>query len=121
MVLRLRGGIIEPSLKALASKFNCDKMICRKCYVCLKRTPKPCAHQETDRSRTGPPPPPCDQLPQAQVRPHQPAPAEEEAQVDGYSIMGRGVWVSAFWKGDGMDSAALVAPLFFPAFDFAAA
>lgn len=33
MVLRLRGGIIEPSLKALASKFNCDKMICRKCYV----------------------------------------------------------------------------------------
>lgn len=36
LVLRLRGGIIEPSLKALASKFNCDKMICRKCYV---RTP----------------------------------------------------------------------------------
>ncbi|KAK5998204.1 Ubiquitin [Cladobotryum mycophilum] len=34
LVLRLRGGIIEPSLKALASKFNCDKMICRKCYVC---------------------------------------------------------------------------------------
>lgn len=35
LVLRLRGGIIEPSLKALASKFNCDKMICRKCYVRL--------------------------------------------------------------------------------------
>ena len=35
LVLRLRGGIIEPSLKALASKFNCDKMICRKCYVSL--------------------------------------------------------------------------------------
>ena len=54
LVLRLRGGIIEPSLKALASKYNCksrhaweyvggnklmigvpgDKMICRKCYVC---------------------------------------------------------------------------------------
>ena len=33
LVLRLRGGIIEPSLKALASKFYCDKMICRKCYV----------------------------------------------------------------------------------------
>ncbi|KAI1775329.1 hypothetical protein F4818DRAFT_46611 [Hypoxylon cercidicola] len=32
---RLRGGIIEPSLKALASKFNCDKMICRKCYARL--------------------------------------------------------------------------------------
>ncbi|KAK3953839.1 ribosomal L40e family-domain-containing protein [Pseudoneurospora amorphoporcata] len=27
--------MIEPSLKALASKFNCDKMICRKCYARL--------------------------------------------------------------------------------------
>ncbi|GAP82952.1 putative ubiquitin-60S ribosomal protein L40 [Rosellinia necatrix] len=35
LVLRLRGGIIEPSLKALAGKFNCDKMICRKCYARL--------------------------------------------------------------------------------------
>jgi ubiquitin/ribosomal protein L40E len=35
LVLRLRGGLIEPSLKALASKFNCDKMICRKCYARL--------------------------------------------------------------------------------------
>jgi len=34
LVLRLRGGLIEPSLKALAMKYNCDKMICRKCYVC---------------------------------------------------------------------------------------
>jgi len=33
LVLRLRGGIIEPSLKALAAKYNCDKTICRKCYV----------------------------------------------------------------------------------------
>lgn len=33
LVLRLRGGIIEPSLKALASKYNCEKSICRKCYV----------------------------------------------------------------------------------------
>src|SRR3954447_6868029 len=33
LVLRLRGGIIEPSLKALASKFNCEKQICRKCYA----------------------------------------------------------------------------------------
>ncbi|KAK3404074.1 hypothetical protein EUGRSUZ_K00415 [Eucalyptus grandis] len=30
LVLRLRGGIIEPSLMALARKFNRDKMICRK-------------------------------------------------------------------------------------------
>ena len=56
LVLRLRGGIIEPSLKVLASKYvcqsffcplnsscltlsnfdqNCDKMICRKCYARL--------------------------------------------------------------------------------------
>jgi ribosomal protein L40E len=34
LVLRLRGGVIEPSLKVLASKYNCEKMICRKCYVC---------------------------------------------------------------------------------------
>jgi ribosomal protein L40E len=30
LVLRLCGGIIEPSLKALASKYLCEKMICRK-------------------------------------------------------------------------------------------
>jgi ubiquitin len=30
LVLRLRGGIIEPSLQALARKYNQDKMICRK-------------------------------------------------------------------------------------------
>jgi len=33
--IRLRGGIIEPSLKVLASKYNCDKQICRKCYARL--------------------------------------------------------------------------------------
>ena len=32
-VLRLRGGVIEPSLRLLAQKYNCDKMICRKCYA----------------------------------------------------------------------------------------
>ncbi|XP_059298904.1 ubiquitin-ribosomal protein eL40 fusion protein-like isoform X2 [Lycium ferocissimum] len=35
LVLRLRGGIIEPSLMALARKYNQDKMICRKCYTRL--------------------------------------------------------------------------------------
>ncbi|CAI7767701.1 unnamed protein product, partial [Closterium sp. NIES-53] len=35
LVLRLRGGIIEPSLMALARKYNADKMICRKCYARL--------------------------------------------------------------------------------------
>ncbi|VFQ67924.1 unnamed protein product [Cuscuta campestris] len=32
LVLRLRGGIIEPSLMALARKYNAEKTICRK-YV----------------------------------------------------------------------------------------
>merc|ERR1712003_51450 len=31
LVLRLRGGIIEPSLQILARKTNQDKQICRKC------------------------------------------------------------------------------------------
>jgi len=35
LVLRLRGGVIEPSLKALAYKYKCDKKICRKCYARL--------------------------------------------------------------------------------------
>uniref|UniRef100_V5GUB4 Ubiquitin-ribosomal protein eL40 fusion protein n=1 Tax=Anoplophora glabripennis TaxID=217634 RepID=V5GUB4_ANOGL len=41
LVLRLRGGgkgfrgRIEPSLKLLAEKYNCNKMICRKCYARL--------------------------------------------------------------------------------------
>ena len=30
LVLRLRGGFIEPSLRALARKYNQNKMICRK-------------------------------------------------------------------------------------------
>lgn len=34
LVLRLRGGIIEPSLLALAKKYNCEKLICRKCGLC---------------------------------------------------------------------------------------
>merc|ERR1712108_28101 len=35
LVLRLRGGIIEPTLAVLARKTNQDKMICRKCYARL--------------------------------------------------------------------------------------
>ncbi len=29
LVLRLRGGVIEPTLLALARKYNADKMVCR--------------------------------------------------------------------------------------------
>merc|ERR1712046_167079 len=35
LVLRLRGGVIEPSLMELAKKYNQDKLICRKCYARL--------------------------------------------------------------------------------------
>ena len=31
LVLRLRGGIIEPSLQILAKQHNCNKLVCRKC------------------------------------------------------------------------------------------
>eukprot|EP01053_Blabericola_migrator_P009040 Blabericola_migrator_1__9039@NODE_480_length_8144_cov_370_014362_g305_i1_p7_GENE_NODE_480_length_8144_cov_370_014362_g305_i1NODE_480_length_8144_cov_370_014362_g305_i1_p7_ORF_typecomplete_len132_score13_23ubiquitin/PF00240_23/1_1e39Ribosomal_L40e/PF01020_17/1_2e27Rad60SLD/PF11976_8/8_7e11Ubiquitin_5/PF18037_1/2_7e08Rad60SLD_2/PF13881_6/9_2e08Ubiquitin_2/PF14560_6/1_5e07DUF2407/PF10302_9/3_7e05Blt1/PF12754_7/0_00037UN_NPL4/PF11543_8/0_0019Ubiquitin_4/PF18036_1/0_36DUF2604/PF10790_9/0_0085TBK1_ULD len=37
LVLRLRGGglSIEPTLVQLARSYNCEKMICRKCYARL--------------------------------------------------------------------------------------
>merc|ERR1711884_182012 len=35
LVLRLRGVVIEPTLRLLAQKYNSDKMICRKCYARL--------------------------------------------------------------------------------------
>ena len=35
LVLRLRGGVIEPSLMILARKYNCEKLVCRKCYARL--------------------------------------------------------------------------------------
>jgi large subunit ribosomal protein L40e len=35
LVLRLRGGVIEPSLRALANSYKADKKICRKCYARL--------------------------------------------------------------------------------------
>lgn len=42
----LRGGIIEPSLRLLAQTYNCDKMICRKCYVS-------CSHRSVAQPRLG--------------------------------------------------------------------
>jgi large subunit ribosomal protein L40e len=35
LVLRLRGGQIEPALQELARKYNCVKKVCRKCYARL--------------------------------------------------------------------------------------
>ena len=36
-MLRLRGGVYDPSLAALAKTFNCEKMICRKCVDLIGR------------------------------------------------------------------------------------
>ena len=35
VLFKMAGGVIEPTLAALAKKYNCDKMICRKCYARL--------------------------------------------------------------------------------------
>jgi len=35
LVLRLRGGVYDPTLAALARTFNCEKKVCRKCYARL--------------------------------------------------------------------------------------
>ncbi|OMH84847.1 Ubiquitin-60S ribosomal protein L40 [Zancudomyces culisetae] len=60
LVLRLRGGgVIEPSLRTLASKYNIDKMVCRKCYArlppratnCRKRK---CGHSSQLRPKKKP-------------------------------------------------------------------
>lgn len=34
--------MIDPNLKKLAQGYNCDKKICRKCYVRLNKTSKNC-------------------------------------------------------------------------------
>ncbi|CDW53599.1 ubiquitin ribosomal protein; putative ubiquitin f amily protein [Trichuris trichiura] len=59
LVLRLRGGAIEPSLLQLALKYNVDKKICRKCYArlppratnCRKRK---CGHSNNLRPKKKP-------------------------------------------------------------------
>lgn len=35
LVLRLRGGDMDPSMKVLAQSYRCEKKICRKCYATL--------------------------------------------------------------------------------------
>ena len=59
LVLRLRGGAMEPTVAALAKKYNCEKKICRKCYarlpikatVCRKRK---CGHSNQLRLKKKP-------------------------------------------------------------------
>ena len=50
LVLRLRGGIIEPSLQILARKYNQDKVICRKCYARLHPRAKNCRKKKCGHS-----------------------------------------------------------------------
>ena len=50
LVLRLRGGAIDPTLAALARKFNCNKMICRKCYARLPARATNCRKKKCGRT-----------------------------------------------------------------------
>ncbi|XP_064228073.1 ubiquitin-ribosomal protein eL40 fusion protein-like [Aotus nancymaae] len=56
LVLHLQGGIIEPSLRQLAQKYSCHKMICHKCCACLHPRgvnccKKKCGHTNNLRPR----------------------------------------------------------------------
>eukprot|EP00939_MAST-03C_sp_MAST-3C-sp1_P000334 g334.t1 len=50
LVLRLRGGAIDPTLAALARKFNCEKKICRKCYARLPPRATNCRKKKCGRT-----------------------------------------------------------------------
>jgi len=50
LVLRLKGGVIEPSLRVLAQKYNCNKMICRKCYARLHPKATNCRKKKCGRT-----------------------------------------------------------------------
>merc|ERR1712071_564761 len=50
LVLRLRGGVIESSLKLLAQKTNVNKLICRKCYARLNPRATNCRKRKCGRS-----------------------------------------------------------------------
>ena len=50
LIMRLKGGIIEPTLISLARKNNCDKKICRKCYARLHPRAKNCRKRKCGHS-----------------------------------------------------------------------
>merc|ERR1712154_615459 len=50
LVLRLRGGTIEPSLMVLARKYNSDKLVCRRCYARLPLKAHNCRKKKCGRS-----------------------------------------------------------------------
>ena len=50
LVLRLRGGVIEPTLAALARSYNCDTKVCRKCYARLPLRATNCRKKKCGRT-----------------------------------------------------------------------
>merc|ERR1711990_133972 len=50
LVLRLSGGIIEPSLQILARRTNQDKLICRKCYARMPARASNCRKKSCGRT-----------------------------------------------------------------------
>merc|ERR1711935_1128006 len=46
----LNGGVIEPSLQVLAKKYNCEKVICRKCYARLFKRAVNCRKKKCGRT-----------------------------------------------------------------------
>merc|ERR1712110_49808 len=50
LVLRLHGGVIEPTLQALARKYNVDRQICRKCYARLPPRAQNCRKKKCGHS-----------------------------------------------------------------------
>ena len=50
MLVKMAGGVIEPTLAALAKKYNCEKMICRKCYARLPQRAHNCRKKKCGHS-----------------------------------------------------------------------
>jgi len=48
--LSLEGGVIEPTLQVLARSYNCDRMVCRKCYARLPSRATNCRKKKCGHS-----------------------------------------------------------------------
>ena len=55
MLFKMAGGVIEPTLAALAKKYNCEKMICRKCYSRLPLVLTTAVRRDADTATTSAP------------------------------------------------------------------
>ena len=50
LVLRLAGGVMEPTMKAYAYKVNCEKQVCRRCYARLPVRANNCRKKKCGKS-----------------------------------------------------------------------